>query len=172
MTIRRLTPKDLSAYRAIWAEGLMQVPTAFLFGAEEARAMPNKDVARSLEVTLTLGAFDDASRLVGFVSARRGAPKRLRHMADVGPLYVRDTARGQGIGRALMEAVLDALSEAGIAQAELCVDVENTQARGLYQRLGFHVFGRRPRSVLIDGVRRDDFLMIKSLDGVDLTHDA
>lgn len=172
MTIRRLTPKDLSAYRAVWADGLMKVPSAFLFGAEEARAIPNKDVERMLEANLILGAFDDAKRLVGFVSARRGGPRRMQHMADIGPLYVRPEAQRQGVGRALMEAMLEQLAVAGIRQAELCVDVENTGAQALYQALGFHVFGRRPRSVLIDGVGRDDVLMIKALDGADLTRGA
>ena len=172
MSIRRLTPKDLSAYRALWAEALMQSPTSFLFSAEEVRAMPNKDVARGLEVNLTLGAFDETGRIVGFVTARRGGPKRMRHMADVGPLYVRTSARGQGVGRRLMETVLDELSKAGIGQAELSVDVENGQAQKMYRDLGFHIFGRRPRSVIVDGASRDDYLMIKSLDGTDLFRDA
>ena len=172
MIVRRLTPKDLSAYRAIWADGLMKVPSAFLFGAEEVRAIPNKDVEQMLDVKLTLGAFDDAKRLVGFVSARRGGPRRMQHMADIGPLYVRPEAQRQGFGRALMDALLEHLSAAGVRQAELCVDVENVTAQALYRSYGFHVFGRRPRSVLIDGVGRDDFLMIKALDGSDLTRGA
>ncbi|MGJ8605022.1 MAG: GNAT family N-acetyltransferase [Marivita sp.] len=172
MIIRRLTPKDLSAFRALWADGLMRVPSAFLFGAEEVRAIPNKDVERGLEVNLTLGAYDNAKRLVGFVSARRGAPQRMRHMADIGPLYVRHDAQGQGYGRALMGAVLQHLTDAGVQQAELVVDVDNTGAQKLYHALGFHVFGRRPRSVLIDGAGRDDFLMIKALDGANLTRGA
>ncbi|WP_439522395.1 GNAT family N-acetyltransferase [Marivita sp.] len=172
MTIRRLTPKDLSAFRALWADGLMRVPTAFLFSAEEVRAIPNRDVERGLSVNLTLGVFDDAQRLVGFVSARRGQPNRMRHMADIGPLYVRADAQGQGFGRALMEALLQQLTDAGVQQAELVVDVENTGAQRLYHALGFHVFGTRPRSVLIDGLGRDDFLMIKALDDTDLTRGA
>lgn len=172
MMVRRLTSKDLSAFRALWAEGLMRVPTAFLFSAEEVRAFPNKDVERGLEVNLTLGAFDDAKRLVGFVTARRGGPQRMRHMADLGPLYVRSESQGQGFGRALMEAVLQQLIDAGVQQAELCVDVENNGAQALYHALGFHIFGRRPRSVLIEGVGRDDYLMIKALDGSDLTRGA
>ena len=172
MTLRRLTPKDLSAYRALWAEALMQSPTSFLFSAEEVRAMPNNDVKRALEVNLTLGAFDDAARLVGFATARRGGPKRMRHTATVGPLYVHDTARGQGTGRRLMEAVLDELVKAGIGQAELSVDVENAAAQALYRKLGFHIFGRRPRAVIVNGMPRDDYLMIKSLDDTDLTRDA
>jgi len=172
VTVRRLTPKDLSAFRALWADGLMRVPNAFLFSAEEVRALPNKDVERGLEINLTLGAFNDVNRLVGFVSARRGGPKRMRHMADIGPLYVHPDAQGQGFGRLLMEAVLQNLGDAGVQQAELVVDVENHGAQKLYLALGFHVFGRRPRSVLIDGVGRDDFLMIKALDGVDLSRDA
>jgi ribosomal protein S18 acetylase RimI-like enzyme len=172
MMVRRLTPKDLSAFRALWADGLMRVPSAFLFSAEEVRAIPNKDVERGLDVNLTLGVFDDAKRLVGFVSARRGGPKRMQHMADIGPLYVRADAQRQGFGRALMEAILQHLTDAGVRQAELCVDVENTGAQALYLALGFHIFGRRPRSVLIDGVGRDDYLMIKALDGADLTRGA
>jgi ribosomal protein S18 acetylase RimI-like enzyme len=172
MSVRRLTPKDLSAFRALWADGLMRVPTAFLFSAEEVRAIPNKDVARGLQANLTLGAFDGGHRLVGFVSARRGAPRRMQHMADVGPLYVRPEAQRQGHGRALMEALLHQLTVAGVKQAELCVDVENTQAQALYGALGFQIFGRRPRSVLIDGVARDDVLMIKPLDETDLTRGA
>ena len=150
----------------------MQDPSAFLFSAEEVRAIPNRDVERGLDVNLTLGAFDDATRLIGFVSARRGVPRRLRHMADIGPLYVRTEARDQGCGRALMEALLLHLTKAGVQQAELCVDVDNIKAQALYRALGFHIFGRRPRSVLIDGTERDDFLMIRSLDGTDLTRGA
>ena len=172
MIVRRLTPKDLSAFRALWADGLMRVPTAFLFSAEEVRAFPNKDVERGLNVNLTLGAYNDAKRLVGFVSARRGTPQRMRHMADIGPLYVRSESQGQSYGRALMDAVLQQLIDAGVQQAELVVDVENTGAQKLYQTLGFHVFGRRPRSVVIDGAGRDDYLMIKALDDTDLTRDA
>lgn len=172
MIVRRLTPKDLSAFRALWADGLMRVPQAFLFSAEEVRAFPNKDVERGLEVNLTLGVFDASKRLVGFVSARRGGPKRMQHMADIGPLYVRADSQRQGYGRALMEALLQQLVDAGIQQAELCVDVDNRGAQELYQSLGFHVFGRRPRSVVIEGVPRDDFLMIKALDGSDLMRGA
>lgn len=168
MTIRRLTARDLSAFRALWAEGLTAVPTAFLMSAEEVRAIPNKEIASRLEAHLYLGAFDETGRLVGFVVARRGAPQRLRHTADIGPLYVRDSAQGQGVGRKLMEALLQHLTEAGLLQAELVVDVDNTRAQTLYHSLGFLVFGRRPRSVLIDGVPRDDYLMIRALDGTDL----
>lgn len=172
MTVRRLTPKDVSAFRALWAEGLMRVPTAFLFSAEEVRAIPTKDVARGLETNLTLGAFDDTARLVGFATARRGGPKRMRHMADIGPVYVRKEAQGQGHGRALMEHLLQHLTDAGVQQAELSVDVENTRVQALYRALGFHNFGIRPRAVLIDGAARDDLLMIMALDGAELARGA
>ena len=172
MIVRRLTSKDLSAYRALWAEGLMRVPSAFLLGAEEARAIPNKDVERGLEANLHLGAYDDTKRLVGIATARRGGPKRMRHMADIGPIYVRDDAQGQGVGRALLTYMLEQLAQVGVLQAELAVDVENKAAQALYHSAGFHIFGRRPRSVLIDGVARDDFLMIRALDGADLARNA
>lgn len=70
-----------------------------------------------------------------------------------------------------METVLEELVKAGIGQAELSVDVDNSHAQKMYHALGFHVFGRRPRAAIIDGAARDDFLMIKALDGSDLARE-
>ena len=52
-------------------------------------------------------------------------------------LYVRDDARGSGLGRALTEAVMERAAARGCRRVELDVNSENTPARGLYQSLGF-----------------------------------
>ncbi len=52
-------------------------------------------------------------------------------------VYVVDAARGQGIGRALVEAVLERARARGCKRVELDVDVENAPARALYEALGF-----------------------------------
>jgi ribosomal protein S18 acetylase RimI-like enzyme len=52
-------------------------------------------------------------------------------------LFVRDDARGAGLGRALMDAVLGSATDRGCRRVELDVNSENTAALALYRSLGF-----------------------------------
>ena len=52
-------------------------------------------------------------------------------------LYVSDDARGTGLGRELVEAVLERARRRGCRRVELDVDVVNEPARALYESLGF-----------------------------------
>ena len=52
-------------------------------------------------------------------------------------LYVRDEARGGGVGRALVEEVLRRAAERGCARVELDVNTDNPPALALYRSLGF-----------------------------------
>ncbi|MBO9476677.1 GNAT family N-acetyltransferase [Shimia sp. R11_0] len=161
--IRTLTAADLSAYRALWMMGVSQEPSAFLLTAEEVVATEEAALLAKLAGGEVIGWFQDEA-LMGFLAMRRGGVTRLRHMADIGPLYVHPQARRAGAARALMTAAEAEARAAGILQLELCVDAENAPARTLYERLGFVQIGLRPRSVMIDGVPRDDLLMLKQLD--------
>jgi ribosomal protein S18 acetylase RimI-like enzyme len=52
-------------------------------------------------------------------------------------LYVAPAVRGRGIGRALLEAAMDAAREAGAAHIELTTGETDTAARALYKSAGF-----------------------------------
>lgn len=52
-------------------------------------------------------------------------------------LYVRDDARGAGLGAALVEAAVERAGARGCRRIELDVAGANTAARALYERLGF-----------------------------------
>jgi GNAT superfamily N-acetyltransferase len=52
-------------------------------------------------------------------------------------LYVRDSARGTGVGRALVEACLEGARARGCRRIELDVQETNAPAIGLYERCGF-----------------------------------
>src|SRR5690606_31430591 len=52
-------------------------------------------------------------------------------------LYVIPERRGQGLGRALLEATLDAARAAGAVRIELGTDETDTAARALYESAGF-----------------------------------
>jgi ribosomal protein S18 acetylase RimI-like enzyme len=52
-------------------------------------------------------------------------------------LYVVPQRRGQGIGRALLEAAMEAARQEGAAHIDLGTSEDDTAARALYERLGF-----------------------------------
>lgn len=59
------------------------------------------------------------------------------HDAWLEDLFVRETARGSGLGRALAEAAVDRARARGCARIELDVDEGNSPALGLYRASGF-----------------------------------
>jgi ribosomal protein S18 acetylase RimI-like enzyme len=64
-------------------------------------------------------------------------------------LYVAPARRGQGIGRALLEAAIDAAREAGAMRMELVTGETDTAARALYESCGFTNREGRPDGPLM-----------------------
>ena len=52
-------------------------------------------------------------------------------------LFVREEARGGGLGRALLEAVVDLARRRGCRRVELDANEDNTAAQALYRSAGF-----------------------------------
>jgi GNAT superfamily N-acetyltransferase len=81
----------------------------------------------------------DAERVVGvayaaiILSVEHGG-----RVAWLEELYVTPLSRGQGIGTALLTAVLAHARQSGLIAIDLEVDVEHQRAESLYRRLGFH----------------------------------
>jgi phosphinothricin acetyltransferase len=65
------------------------------------------------------------------------------------------TARGLGIGRALLEALIAGAEEAGIWTVQTSIFPENGASLALHVRCGFRVVGQRERIAKRDGVWRD-----------------
>ena len=59
-------------------------------------------------------------------------------------LYVAPAHRGHGMGRALLEAAMDAACTQGATRMELVTSEDDTAARGLYESLGFSNREGRP----------------------------
>lgn len=82
----------------------------------------------------------------------------LRHSGILGMGVLREY-RGRGIGRALMDATLQAAKAKGIARIELTVRVDNEPARRLYESVGFATEGLCKRHMQVDGKFVDSWLM-------------
>ena len=70
-------------------------------------------------------------------------------------LYVVPDRRGQGLGRAMMDAALDLARERGADHIELNTSHDDVAARGLYESLGFTNREGRPDGPLMYYYERD-----------------
>ena len=100
-----------------------------------------KSIASELENPFALWLVAvDGEKLIGYVGSQTVLGE-----TDMMNLAVAPEARRQGTGRALVLALVDALTEKGSHSLMLEVRVSNTPARTLYESLGFSQVGRRPK---------------------------
>ena len=74
-------------------------------------------------------------------------------------IYVAEEARGRGIGRRLMAALVEASEQNGIWTLQAGIFPENTASINLHQQAGFRIVGKRERIGRMDGRWRDTLLM-------------
>ena len=111
-----------------------------------------------------LVAESDDGTLVGRLSVARDTHPASAHVADLG-LMVAQTARRQGVGRALLEAAVDWARGAGIRKLELHVFPWNEAAIALYERFGFEREGYRRGHYRRAGADVDAILMAYRVEG-------
>ena len=70
-------------------------------------------------------------------------------------LYVAPAERGRGIGRALLEAAIEAAREAGAARMDLGTSEDDSAARALYESCGFTNRERPPDGPIMLHYERD-----------------
>lgn len=80
-----------------------------------------------------------------------------RGVAEV-TVYVSETARGKGIGRVLLEALIEESEKNGIWTLQASIFPENIASVQLHRRCGFREVGRRERIATLNGVWRDTLL--------------
>lgn len=83
--------------------------------------------------------------------------------AHVLTLCVRPNSQNQGLGRIMMEHMIDLASQGGAEAILLEVRPSNSHAIHLYQQLGFNEVGSRPDYYPTPGGREDALIMARSL---------
>ena len=78
-------------------------------------------------------------------------------VAEVG-IYVSTLMRGCGVGRALLDALIESSEKHGVWTLQTATIAENIQSLALQARCGFRVVGRRERIGRLGGVWRDTIL--------------
>ncbi|CDF59144.1 GNAT family N-acetyltransferase [Thermobrachium celere] len=100
-------------------------------------------------------------KVVGVVGLHVNSNPRCRHSASIGIMVHKDY-QGMGIGKALLEEVLDLADNwLKLVRVELCVFVDNDRAINLYESLGFQIEGTKKYAAIKNGKYVDEYLMAR-----------
>jgi L-amino acid N-acyltransferase YncA len=93
--------------------------------------------------------------VVGWAALSPASQRRCYAGVVENSVYVARQARGLGIGRALLDALIAGAEAAGIWTIQTSIFPENRASLALQQACGFRVVGTRERIAKRDGVWRD-----------------
>jgi L-amino acid N-acyltransferase YncA len=153
VAIRRLGPGDWPQVASIYAAGIATRNATF------ETEVPSFEEWDAAHLPAHRFVATDGDRVVGWV-ALTGYSDRCCYngVADLS-VYVDPTAQGRGVGRALLEHLVDDTEGSGIWTLQAGVFPENTASLALHRRCGFRVVGTRERIGRLDGVWRDVVLL-------------
>ncbi|MFE2910985.1 GNAT family N-acetyltransferase [Kitasatospora indigofera] len=104
-------------------------------------------------------AVEPGGRVLGWVAASRVSDRCAYAGVVEHSVYVHPDARGRGVARALLEALIHSTQAAGIWTVQSGIFPENTASLALHRRAGFRVIGTRERIGRHHGVWRDVVLV-------------
>ena len=151
--IRPMQPEDWPAVAEIFVEGIATRGATF---ETEAPSYESFDVGH--HVAHRFVAVEDG-RVVGWVALAPTSARACYAGVAESSVYIAESARGRGVGRALMEALVASAETAGIWTIHAGMFPENVASVALHESLGFRLVGRFERIAQLDGAWRDTVLL-------------
>ena len=150
---------DWPAVETIYAEGIATRGATFETEPPDYAAFD-----ASHHAAHRLVAVEDG-RVLGWVALAPTSSRACYAGVVANSVYVAASARGRGVGRALMEAVIASAARGGIWTIQAGMFPENAASLALHERLGFRLVGHFERIARLDGVWRDTVVMELRLPG-------
>ena len=144
-----LLPEHWDAVARIYAEGIATGNATFETEVPAWEAWDEAHLADLRLVALSEGL------VVGWAALAGVSERCVYGGVAEGSVYVAASARGGGIGRALLEELIRRSEQAGIWTIQTGIFPENEASLRLHERVGFRVVGVRRRLGRHEGVWRD-----------------
>src|SRR5688572_6737253 len=144
--VRPAVVDDVAEITAIYNEGIEDRLATF-----ETRPRDVDEVAHWLDDWRPLLVAVDGSTALGFARAAPYSPRPVYAGVGEHAVYVARAARGSGIGRLLLDALVVAAEEAGIHKLTSRVFTDNAPSRAAHRAAGFEEVGIQRRHARLDG---------------------
>jgi len=154
-----MTPEHAEQVLAIYQAGIAEGNATF---ETRAPAWAEFSSARlGAHRYVVLGVLDAmwADAVLGWVAASAVSSRCVYAGVVEHSVYVHPQARGRGVGRRLLDALIDSTEATGIWTIQSGIFPENTASVALHRAAGFRVVGRRERIGQQHGRWRDILLM-------------
>jgi phosphinothricin acetyltransferase len=154
LIIENMRTEDWEAVRAIYKEGIATGNATF------EKAPPDWEAwDRAHLEDCRLVARGDDGKVLGWIALSPVSGRCVYAGVASLSVYVTAAARGQGVGKALLLAAIEASERQGIWTLETGIFPENAASIALHTSCGFRIVGRRERIGQMDGVWRDVIFM-------------
>lgn len=133
INIRTATEADMATVWQIETGEMDETKTPHMMQADEYEGFKTDLLHHA---ALTLVACNEASQVCGYITCHVAGPYPSMRRQWVAGLAVSKQTQGQGVGRALIEAVKTAAATQAIGKISFRVLASNTAAIGFYEHLG------------------------------------
>ncbi len=158
----KLGAGDAERYWRLRQMMLMDTPWAFASDPESDNARDSSSFISRLSEPYNeiLAIAADSGELVASAGVVRRPRKKIWHRADIWGVYVHPEHRRRGLGFAVVKAaVYEALGWPEVDSVCLSLS-ERSDARGVYERVGFRQWGYEPDCLRLDGETYDEIHMV------------
>lgn len=115
------------------------------------------DYEKSLPI-LALIQEEDRERVIGSASLHFHSLEAVKHKAELG-ITVHDDYQNRGLGKQMIEHLLEIAHLKGLKKIYLRVDTENIRAIHVYEKCGFKIEAKLEKEDFVNGQFRDDYQM-------------
>ena len=158
--LRPLEPDDWPAVAEIYWDGMRDGLATF---ETEVPSWKEWDAAHFREHRLVA---DLLGEIVGWAALSPASSRRCYSGVAENSVYVARDARGLGVGRALLDALIVGAEAAGLWTIQTAIFPENRASLALHEKCGFRVVGTRERIAKRDGVWRDTVFLERRSEAV------
>lgn len=151
--IRPLHVEDWEHVRSIYLDGIATGLATFEIEA------PTWDQWNSAHLSAPRLVATSAESILGWAALNAVSTRAVYAGVAEVSVYVDKGARRQGVGRALLEAVVTESERNGIWTLQASIFPENAASVGLHTSCGFRVVGTRERIGKMDVIWRDTLLL-------------
>jgi phosphinothricin acetyltransferase len=140
VAIRIATLADAEAIRTIYNHAVEHTTATFDLVPRSADEQRSWLASRSGAFSVLVATAGDGE-LVGFASASPYKERAAYRTTVEDSVYVREDRQGEGIGRALLVALLDAAAASGFHAVMARVEAGSVASRALHEACGFRLVG-------------------------------